>query len=530
MLQFTGMVNCKRDGCKITACYGMKGGKAQFCATHKTAEMVNVKAKRCQHVECNILNPNFDIKGGKGRYCVSHKTAEMVDVKNKRCIYPGCDSRPTFDIKGGKGRYCGTHKTAEMVDVKNKRCEHPGCDSQPTFDIKGGKGRYCVSHKTAEMVDVKNKRCEHPGCDSITPSFDIQGGKGRYCAIHKTAEMVNVKAKRCVHPGCDSQPSFDIKGGKGRYCVTHKTAEMIDVKHKHCEHPGCDSQPIFDIKGGKGRYCATHKTAEMVDVKNKRCEHPECNTHVSYGLPGQFPSHCAQHRKPGMMLKPRAKCKDCKNLAIYGINRIPKHCEMHKTEDDENLLERPCNSCGLLYILDKAGYCEICHPESFAVARLAKQTALMDYLDAHGLKGESTDKIVEGGICGKERPDRIYDFGDKIIILECDEFQHQDRACACEQTRMVNIAQSFGGIPVYFIRWNPDDYCPENERKKPEELAKRYKLCADVLRDIQSGKHELPYAFVSALYLYYDGWSSLQEESWNVLLKYEDDPSRISHV
>jgi hypothetical protein len=30
---------------------------------------------------------------------------------------------------------------------------------------------------------------------------------------------------------------------------------------------------------------------------------------------------------------------------------------------------------------------------------------------------------------------------------------------------MVNIGQTFGGIPVYFIRWNPDDYSPENDKK-----------------------------------------------------------------
>ena len=60
----------------------------------------------------------------------------------------------------------------------------------------------------------------------------------------------------------------------------------------------------------------------------------------------------------------------------------------------------------------------------------------------------STDRAVEGGECGADRPDRIYDFGDKIIVVECDEDQHRGRACVCEQTRMVNIGQSFGGVPV----------------------------------------------------------------------------------
>jgi hypothetical protein len=171
--------------------------------------------------------------------------------------------------------------------------------------------------------------------------------------------------------------------------------------------------------------------------------------------------------------------------------------------------------------LDKENKCENCNPESFATARLAKQNAIMAYLDGRGLQGSSTDIMVDNGICGKERPDRVYDFGDKIVVFECDESQHDDRQCLCEQTRMVNIGQTFGGVPVYFIRWNPDDYSPESDRKMPEELAKRNKLLADLIRDIKNNKHALPKALVSVIYLYYDGWSSLAEEEWHILTSFE---------
>ena len=439
-----------------------------------------------------------------------------------KCEQEGCDLRSTFDIKGGKGRFCVTHKAAEMVDVKSKRCEHIGCDSQPGFNIKGGKGRFCVTHKTAEMVDVTSKRCEHVGCDSINPGFNIKGGKGRFCLTHKTAEMVDVKHKRCEHAGCDSRPNFDIKGGKGRFCVTHKTAEMVDVKSKRCEQKGCDSRPSFDIKGGKGRFCVTHKAAEMVDVKHKRCEQEGCETRVLYGKPGHPKSHCCKHRQKGMIRRPNAKCASCKELAIWGTNWVPKHCETHKTSEEQNLVEQPCSSCNLLYVLDKENKCENCNPVSFETARLAKQNALMAYLDARDMKGDSTDTTVDYGICGKERPDRIFDLGDKILILECDEHQHQDRQCLCEQTRMVNIGQSFGGLPVYFIRWNPDDYSPENDRKNPEELTKRYKLVGDLISDIKKNKHTLPTALVSAIYMYYDGWESMLKAEWQVLTKFEE--------
>jgi hypothetical protein len=259
----------------------------------------------------------------------------------------------------------------------------------------------------------------------------------------------------------------------------------------------------------------------MIDVKHVLCEKEDCLTRVLYGKPGCKPMYCAKHRLPGMIRRPNAKCKQCKELAIWGKNWVPIHCETHKLPDDKNLVENPCVSCGLLYVLDDDNRCENCNPESFATARLAKQNALMSYLDVRKLTGNTTDITIDNGICGKERPDRVYDFGDKIVILECDEHQHRDRQCLCEQTRMVNIGQSFGGVPVYFIRWNPDDYSPENNRKNPEEISKRYKLVGDLIRDIQSNKRQLPNALVSAIYMYYDGWNSLSDSTWQVLTFYE---------
>ena len=277
----------------------------------------------------------------------------------------------------------------------------------------------------------------------------------------------------------------------------------------------CFTRASYSLPGKKPTHCVTHKTAEMVDVVNKRCQHPGCDTRPSYGIPGNSPTRCSTHRQPGMIRRSKSRCKLCKETAIYGKDWIPLHCEDHKQEDDINYLERPCISCGLFYILDDAGHCEICDPAKFISARLAKQKALMDYLDGRGLHGSSTDKILDGGICGKERPDRVFDFPTMRLIIECDEHQHMDRPCLCEQTRMVNIAQSGGGIPTYFLRWNPDDY--DSGRKLPESLEKRHKLAADLIRDIQKKRHVPPPALCAAIYLYYDCWNGLATAEWQIL-------------
>ena len=517
------VVICLYDLCKKRASFDKPGGKGSYCFNHKTVDMINVRSKRCIFVDCDSISPVFDMPGGKGSYCAKHKSDEMINVKNKHCLHEGCSKRPNFDEPGGKGLYCFHHKTTTMVDIIHRVCLHEGCSKRPNFDEPGGKALYCFNHKTESMIDVIHRICLHEGCYK-RPNFDEPGGKGLYCFNHKLINMIDVMNKRCMYKDCDAiSPIFDEPGGKGSYCKKHKTDTMINVRSSSCTHEGCSKRPNFDKPGGKGLYCFNHKLTNMIDVKHKKCI--KCMSRSYYGMPGNPTSHCAKHRESGMIRRPNGKCKtsDCKQFALYGQNWIPQRCEIHKCMDDKNLVERECISCKLIMILDLTDNCEYCNPNTFQSARLAKQNTLFSYIDQQKdlPNPQSTDTIIDNGNCGKERPDRVYDLGDKIIILECDEHQHRDRGCLCEQTRMVNIGQAFGGVPVYFLRWNPDDYSPENEKKEPEPLKKRHKLVGDLIRDIKNNKYNLPKALVSALYLYYDSWSSLVEEQWHILTKYD---------
>ena len=52
---------CKNADCKSRASYALKGMPREFCAKHKTPEMINVVQNTCIIDECNI-RPMFDIK------------------------------------------------------------------------------------------------------------------------------------------------------------------------------------------------------------------------------------------------------------------------------------------------------------------------------------------------------------------------------------------------------------------------------------------------------------------------------------
>ena len=283
--------------------------------------------------------------------------------------------------------------------------------------------------------------------------------------------------------------------------------------NKTCEK--CDKRPNFNVKGSeKGRFCHEHKEEGMVDVTHKTCE--KCETRATYGYPGKSVQFCFTHRKVNTLTNPRKRCSEtkCRNIAIFGIDSHER-CENHKLSTDINILERLCVSCGLLGLLDTNFHCETCDPETFKKRRLRKQNEVQDYLLAHGITFTSIDKIIDGGVCGKERPDFYIDCGSHVLIIEVDENQHSGRACECEQTRMVNVSQS-NGMPTVFLRYNPDKY-KVKKGNRVENNANRLKHLLDWTKCLQK---RIPTAFLQVMYLFFDYYE--KEENMTIIIPFEE--------
>jgi hypothetical protein len=64
------------------------------------------------------------------------------------------------------------------------------------------------------------------------------------------------------------------------------------------------------------------------------------------------------------------------------------------------------------------------------------------------------------GVCGRYRPDFVWDLGFRAVILEVDEHQHkhENYIQRCELVRVSRIVEGYGGIPVHIIRYNPDAF------------------------------------------------------------------------
>ena len=426
------------------------------------------------------------------------------------------------------------------------RCEQAGCGKQPTYNIEGSPiARFCATHKTPDMVDVKNSRCEQAGC-SKQPAFNIEGSLvARFCATHKLAGMVNVISKRCEQAGCGKQPTYNTEGSLvARFCTTHKLPGMVDVKHTRCEQAGCGKQPAYNTEGSLvARFCTTHKLAGMINIKNKRCEQAGCGKESSYGSLGVLPSHCATHKSNGMILRPRAQCSSagCAALGSHEARGAAgRFCDDHAPADALNLGLFPCTKCPTVGILDGGLCIDSCAPvatkyraaKELRIRSLFAQAGHGDAAElgaAHeaaelGNTLEEADppiaaaaaaapmadptefvhnKTLEGKQCGMERPDFLFDCGMHLVMVEVDENQHFHILRECERTRMLNLA-GVRGMPVTFIRYNPDKYDPVAGQTMASD-SQRHTHLLEWLAWARATPPPERGDVVSVLYLYYDG-------------------------
>jgi hypothetical protein len=247
----------------------------------------------------------------------------------------------------------------------------------------------------------------------------------------------------------------------------------------------------------------------MINVVDKRCE--LCEIRAAYGHLGKGASYCTSHKQTGMITAPNRRCEitRCKQLGTHEANGA-RYCDDHKPDGAENLGIETCSSCGLDDILTN-GKCGTCDPQVIQVRRHAKESHVKDLLTAAGLTFVH-DRMLEGTQCGRERPDFQIDCGTHYVYIEVDEHQHQSYACECEQGRMVNLVH-VRGMPVRWIRYNPDVYEPAEGRRKVKQEQREKKLVEYTKWAI---KHA-PVAMSDVLYLFYDGYDTKSQE-WHTLI------------
>jgi hypothetical protein len=145
--------------------------------------------------------------------------------------------------------------------------------------------------------------------------------------------------------------------------------------------------------------------------------------------------------------------------------------------------------------------------------------------------------MVDPKVCViRHRPDFLYDLGDRIVIVECDEFQHKFKNGSerCELMRLVNIAEGYRTlpgffIPVHVIRYNPDAFKVAGSSVRMEQKQRMNLLKARLLRALNDDQKEYRLT-VEKLFYDEDGAGAASDENYIQMERYETIADYELHV
>jgi hypothetical protein len=286
---------------------------------------------------------------------------------------------------------------------------------------------------------------------------------------------------------------------------------------------GCKKTPFYRKIEDGTVLCKEHGTLEGSTYVYKRCVTEGCDKKATWGALFESPTHCKTHKKPGAInrLKQHPKCSEvgCKEPPTFSdrSDLYPVRCFQHAKPSDIQIESLTCFSCKLPAIVDsKTHLCAECGafenlggtPESRKKHQEDRVAALFA---SSGLVPSQRDCQVPDG-CTRHRPDFVFDAvcGAHVVIVEVDEHQHArvsgpDSAysCDCEMVRMANIHQSYGGLGVVFVRYNPDSFLDGSGIRR-KQMATDGERLVSIVRQLLSAP---PVSGLKLCYLYYDGFT-----------------------
>lgn len=270
--------------------------------------------------------------------------------------------------------------------------------------------------------DGKVLRCQHNARKTLCKTC-----KGSCICDH------NKVKSRCKICGGSAYCSHDKLKNLCRKCKGSSICEHSKQK-SHCRI--CKGASICE-HGKQKNNCLLCGGKGICEHKRQKSQCRECKG-------GSICEHDRQKRT----------CKICQGSAICRHNKRKEFCSVC---DFSKHPKNWCQLCNQVRCGDYKPYCFPCYchlnPDLEIPRRhLMKENYIHKFL-TDNLLVELVHNQRTGG-CSKRRPDWYIDCLTHVIIIECDEDQHQDYSC--ENKRMMELFIDFNNRPIVFIRFNPD--------------------------------------------------------------------------
>lgn len=167
-----------------------------------------------------------------------------------------------------------------------------------------------------------------------------------------------------------------------------------------------------------------------------------------------------------------------------------------------------CKNCFLVTVSGGRQLCASCLPIPFRSSR-NEETKLAAKLSKWAKEGKiiqytawnKQNPLADPLQCGKYRVDFTFEMKAGVVLLECDEKQHSEYVKRCELVRQAEVALGFGGLPVHWVRYNPDAFKISGTTR----VTKRVERESTLLRHLQMALTRPDYEhFITVTYICYD--------------------------
>lgn len=236
--------------------------------------------------------------------------------------------------------------------------------------------------------------------------------------------------------------------------------------------------------------------------KLPRCQ--ECGVVKSpkYGLPGGKAQWCKACGDKHGAVRLVGLCVECGQVsAMYGIpgKGCAKWCAACAVpHGGEVLYARRCKQCGITYMKGAHTVCTSCDTSASRPSRVREKQVAKWLADA-GVQWTTWDKQLPERACGRYRPDFTFECAGHVVVLEVDELEHARPGYECDNRRMLDVYNAYGGTPVVFVRYNPDT--PTFDDKKRKFTAQRRKQV--LLSELRAALAQPPQHALCVVRLFY---------------------------
>ncbi len=270
-----------------------------------------------------------------------------------------------------------------------------------------------------------------------------------------------------------------------------------------CKYKDCTvKRPNFNYKGEIiPLFCKKHALDDMVDVRSKLCNHAECDRRATFGnISDNIKVFCSKHKQDGMIdfnnnkpIYPVVKCKayNCSITPYYNYKDKNKGvlCVNHKESDMVDVVNNYKR-------------------KDYKITSIEQRIRII--FDINGLMYITNDTTIYYTLYKYEdKPANsfLFDCVTHYLIVEIVN-QQNDNDTSAEILRMKEIRQRKDGLPVWFIRFNPNDYKKINGRKRTsgESQSKRHVKLLEWIKYCQNTSPCEYNDYIRTVYLYYDNW------------------------